>query len=413
VRWFGHGLAGSVAAHVAIVGALAWWLDRDPDHPDVVEAAAPTDVEIDVVTPTLIPPPRAVPVTLVTVPMVPAPATVIEAPAVATTAAPAPRTAPRRPGEMPRSPSQAMTATTAPAPPETGPSRPGMLAMRDLPRRPDLRRGDLGRTLARIAAGGAPPPPPIPESGRLAPDGGGTSRIDDLTFTADVDRDGSVHIHDKRNLHAHLKLPSRKGIGDALSRWASDPYAYNERLAAPNPADLAPRGDHARLKPDDQKPDHGQTVPIIGGGFDLTDWIARKALGARGDPYARRKLAALDATRAERVEMGRRYHTEILAAAEQIARRNLSAVWGSAMDPEAKRRAMFLMWDDCAESGSRELVAAGRHARKAIIGFIRAHLPAGSAGAYTAAELRSFNAQRTSKAVFAPYDEDLGGGGSR
>ena len=306
-------------------------------------------------------------------------------------------------------PAQAMTTTTTPAPPETGPRRPGMMAMRDLPRPPELRRDDLARTLARIAEGGEPPPPPIPESGRLAPNGGGTARIDDLTFTADVDqRRLGPHPRQAQPPRPHRPARAARPSATPSSRWADDPYAYNEGRPRRGPDRVRAARRQAPINDKDQKPDHGQTVPIISGGFDLTDWIARKALGARGDPYVARKLAALDATRAERVEMGRRYRTEILADAEQIARRNLQAVWGSAMDPATKRRAMFLMWDDCAESGWRELVAAGRHARRAIIGFIRAHLPAGSADAYTAAELRIFNAQRTSKAVFAPYDRRSG-----
>src|SRR5262249_62353174 len=128
-------------------------------------------------------------------------------------------------------------------------------------------------------------------------------------------------------------------------------YAYNDRM--PKPGDMietAPRGDRARINPDDQKPDQGQTVPLIGGGFDVTDAISRWALGkAKGDPYAARKRAALDATLDERAEMGRVHRNEQLSHAEDIANDQLRALWASNAPLGSKKEGLFERWDDCAE----------------------------------------------------------------
>jgi len=51
-----------------------------------------------------------------------------------------------------------------------------------------------------------------------------------------------------------------------------------------------------------------------------------------------------------------------------------------------------------------EVVAAAGSARRMIIGFLRARLPAGSPGAYTPAELAALARIRRSQAAFAPYE---------
>ena len=86
----------------------------------------------------------------------------------------------------------------------------------------------------------------------------------------------------------------------------------------------------------------------------------------------------------------------------QILKRNLDRVW-SLPTSQARRDALFELWDECAETGSEELIAAGREARKLVVGVIRARLPAGSADAFTAADLDALNRKKQSKARFAPY----------
>lgn len=66
---------------------------------------------------------------------------------------------------------------------------------------------------------------------------------------------------------------------------------------------------------------------------------------------------------------------------------------------------MFELWDDCAEAGEPAIVEAGAAVRRMILGFIRAHLPAGAPDGFTAEELAALAAARHSHAVFQPYAE--------
>jgi hypothetical protein len=83
-------------------------------------------------------------------------------------------------------------------------------------------------------------------------------------------------------------------------------------------------------------------------------------------------------------------------------RQNLERLWASTRDPAARRRALFELWDECGE-GSGPLGEAGQSARGQVIGWIAVHLPAGSADAFTAGEIASLDAHRSSKQHFAPY----------
>jgi hypothetical protein len=128
----------------------------------------------------------------------------------------------------------------------------------------------------------------------------------------------------------------------------------------------------------------------------------RLALSMGIDPYARNKLALLDRTRDQRVALGERRRHDQLARATELVQRNIDRLWSTARDLAERKRGLFELWDDCAETGSDELVAGGTAARAIVIGTIRARLRGGDA--YTASELVQLNAIRRSKAVFAPYE---------
>lgn len=149
--------------------------------------------------------------------------------------------------------------------------------------------------------------------------------------------------------------------------------------------------------------DDGANVKLegLGGSFDATDALMRK-VGI--DPYSSAKLKVLDDTRDERVALGKRYRTQQLAQSRRLAQKQLDQLWTSMIDPAARKQALFELWDDCAETGTAELVVGGRAARSQVVGFIRSRLPAGSAHAYTEAELDRFNKRRRSRATFAPYE---------
>ena len=120
------------------------------------------------------------------------------------------------------------------------------------------------------------------------------------------------------------------------------------------------------------------------------------------DPYAREKLAFLDRTRDQRAAIGARHTREQLAHSAERMQNSIDRLWATTRDLAARKQGLFELWDDCAETGSDELVAGGAGARALVIGAIRARLRGGDA--YSAAELAKLNAIRRSTAVFAPYD---------
>lgn len=120
------------------------------------------------------------------------------------------------------------------------------------------------------------------------------------------------------------------------------------------------------------------------------------------DPYARNKLAFLDRTRDQRAAVGERHRGVQLSHAPQLMQRNIDRLWATTPDLAARKLGLFELWDDCAETGSDELIAGGAAARALVIGVIRARLR--GASAYTADELTQLNARRHSTARFAPYE---------
>jgi len=135
--------------------------------------------------------------------------------------------------------------------------------------------------------------------------------------------------------------------------------------------------------------------------FDVSDMMMRR----QGiDPYSSYKRKILDETREQRVEVGKRYRTQQLAQSRQFMQKNLERLIATAQDVAALKQGLFELWDDCAETGSDELIAGGRAARQHALGFIRSRLPADGADAFTQAELARFNKRRKSQAIFAPYE---------
>jgi hypothetical protein len=135
--------------------------------------------------------------------------------------------------------------------------------------------------------------------------------------------------------------------------------------------------------------------------FDVTDWAMR----SHGiDPYAAYKKKVLDETREQRFEMGKQYRTQQLAMSGRYMQKNLERLLASTTTKAELKQGLFELWDECAESGSDELVAGGAAARAQLIGYIKTRLPAGSPDAYTAEELARMNKQRKSRLEFEPYD---------
>jgi hypothetical protein len=271
-----------------------------------------------------------------------------------------------------------------------------------------LSDGDLDRILDHPQA----PPPAVYRSGRLESAPGGTGVIHDPVTRVTVEADGTAHFHDAKDFDFHVRIPvptldglreTGREIGNGLQAWYADPGALS-------------RGGHATDLPEHWKAEPGQCdhwgdsmcVPepmpppntIASGKADLTSYLMRKL--HVGDPFASRKLALLDATRPERLEQGAAFRAERLAHSAELMRRNLERLWATTADPITRRETLFALWDECAE-GEGPLGEAGERARAEVIGWIGAHLPRGSPGAYSDAELAELASRRASRQQFAPY----------
>jgi hypothetical protein len=264
----------------------------------------------------------------------------------------------------------------------------GKLAMRTEPKKSGLELS-VSPVIAEILD--RPPPPEVPSTGKIVEERDGTYTGKDLVFTAHFNPDGTVSsIEDKPNFHYRFHIPKPKKIARAVKKhmvnWAKDPYGV-----ATGTSHESPDGDE----------DTGDTITIFSGGFDMTDAIMRMN---GEDPYAARKRAFLEKTFDERVQIGTAYRAEQLEKSGETMLAHLKKLWArDDIDAAEKRTLIFELWDECAETGGEQLVAGGEKARAALLRFVNVHLPADSADAYTADELRELNARRQSKARFAPY----------
>jgi len=324
-----------------------------------------------------------------------------------------PRTAPRAPAQIGASRAAASAEVARPA---TEPTSAPAVDTRSpqLPALPDPRR--VATAIAEHDAPTAPPEPPAPGAApkpkSRVEQAGRAFAIHDRVVDVHVEADGTAHMHDRPDGEVHFALPilSPRDLGKMISKWYEDPYART-RVGRPQdqPAheqaveggwDSGSSDIAAQTGKTDGGGRSGGTVPIIGGSFDITAWAMRKFKA--GDPYSSRKRALLDTTFDQRVAIGASHRSAELARAGELIERNLASVWGSTPDPAARRAALFALWDECAE-GDGATGEAGERARAQVIGFIRAHLPAGAPGAFSVDDIAAFDAHRTSHAHFAPY----------
>lgn len=315
----------------------------------------------------------------------------------------APRAAPPSATSAPPSSSPTIVATTPAALPGTVPeavlpepptSPRSALSMRNaLPTRlvvPDLRK--IAESGAAVVATRAP------MSEELEAAGGGTYRAESSGFTAKINRDGTVKISDKRNFNVNVALPSPKAIGRGLAEWYKDPYAQTRDREREAEQGRIPSG---AIDDEEEQRKRPKTVPLVSGSFDVTDWLMR--LSGR-DPYFAAKLSLLNRTREVRAQLATEHRSELLRQVVAMVREQAALVWNDATQPAAaRRRALFELWDDCAEMGEAEVVRAGKRARVALYGFIRAHASSTGPDAYSAEELAELNRGRRSKQRFAPY----------
>ncbi len=210
----------------------------------------------------------------------------------------------------------------------------------------------------------------------LRPDGARGHVTEKRAFTARTAPDGTVTFDDR---HVRFGPPPRsaeeiEAASGPKQTWVDEPGSVTGGMGV-----LAPQGQVE---------------------FDATDEIMR----ANGmDPYLRQKLAFMDRTRDERFQIAAAWRSESLREALHRMPGELDRLWRAGGDPAARRRLLFQLWDECAETGSPQVVATARAVRGTVLAFIRRRLPRGSRHGYGDQELAALNRSRTSRERFAPY----------
>lgn len=262
------------------------------------------------------------------------------------------------------------------------------------------------------SASASPPLPRLPRGYRPAAgeritpelirhaDGSYEHRNRDAGFAATIHPDGTVTFRDI----VRVKIHSSK----ILDYMRGKPQPTDDERFNAKPNTLLHRGAQTDTKHDPSIDNGGYgAAPImfgvgaqIGG---LADWLTKGS-----QSRARHDFLVNTATLRARLRAETQRARERQAIAELGA--TMRAIWAdTTKDASARRRALFELWDDCAEAGeaaSAEDVAraeAGAKARRVIEAFVRRTAAASTANAFTASELARLNAARRSVARFDPY----------
>lgn len=201
-------------------------------------------------------------------------------------------------------------------------------------------------------------------------------------FDTRIREDGTVELSDRR-FHHELRFRPNLQPGIDLDASGREPSSMKER--EPDIADL------------------GADAPMLVYRFgpDLNDEILR-LFG--DDPYAYDKRRFMEQTRDARLRLAIAACKERLDRAVLEIRGRLERIDGDPTVPlEQKKRLMFELWDECAESGSDEVLLVAAIVRATIVAYIREHFPAQGPLAFSPGEIAVLNERRRSKARFAPY----------
>lgn len=152
-------------------------------------------------------------------------------------------------------------------------------------------------------------------------------------------------------------------------------------------------------------PAGSQPVALVTIGFDITEeWMRANDQ----DPLRTERAWFMTETE----ELRERLHASAVRRFDSNSMRRLSArladiASDADMSTSAKHAAVLEIWDDCATD------SIGERARAQIVAFVQEHFPAGTALAYSEAELRAYNQHRAGAPAFDPYarpDVDAGAG---
>lgn len=166
---------------------------------------------------------------------------------------------------------------------------------------------------------------------------------------------------------------------------------------------IAREGDAvARIQPDGSisfdRPSTAMKAKDIVGGLVFLDPLPLINAITGDDPDAPSKLKILRETCELRLEMRKTSDAENMRRALAELGPRLAQIWRTpAWSAERRRRALFDVWDGCADDDR------GATAREIVLAFIEVTIPAGHADAFPPEEIAALNDRRRSNARFEPY----------
>jgi hypothetical protein len=139
----------------------------------------------------------------------------------------------------------------------------------------------------------------------------------------------------------------------------------------------------------------------LGVSFDLTEAV----MDASGDDaFHTEKIRFLEKTAYLRADLAKKARQENLLLAQRDVMSRVRSLWSNARIPaEERRRLLFEIWDECAETGPPDVLETSAFLRRSLLAFIRRELPADHPDAFDPDELEALNARRASQTRFEPY----------
>jgi hypothetical protein len=211
-----------------------------------------------------------------------------------------------------------------------------------------------------------------------------------------------------RGRHGRARRPSGEELGERLGRSLAQEVNARDYVTERPPPELRARADggysfsghvfDAVIRPDGEVEFEDRPPVSVEGfgqfGFDVTDALQR---GAGNDPYRAEREWFMNETEEIRDRLASRASQRVSREALTGLEDRLRRVWTSDRSVRDRKRALFDMWDECAEDET------GAEARNRIVAFIRREIAEGSTDEYGTDELARLNRDRTSRARFDPY----------
>lgn len=209
---------------------------------------------------------------------------------------------------------------------------------------------------------------------------------------------GAMHVRDAASTKSTAsKSDSSADLTNYLARAAGNKALSraDDPLLEQTPEGYAFSGNGFRARIDRDGSVHFLDRYVSGTNFDLTAWAEHMA---GNDPYRSERRWFLERTAALRDQLAHALLRERLHQAETEVATKLQTIWSDPEKSLARQKfETFELWDECSDD------EIGLRCREIVEAYVAEHCPLGSVCAVTAEDLSVFNAQRRTRAAFAPY----------